>query len=755
MKRFLSVLTILLLIGFHASAQLRIYTPTMKAPENGEIGQMPNALLDWDAVTGQGTEILYEVQLAQEEDFSDAVTFPQTNVTALRTSELFFSETYFWRVRATDGIATSEWSEPWSFSIVQTVTITDPANASTQNPDPLLEWDEITGITHYEIQVDTAYSWRLESSGQTEDLTDIYEIDETIAWAVGVNGTLLKKDGSSWTAFTSPVDVDLLDVFFTSPDNGWVSGEDGTLLQFDGTNWSEITSGSTEDLNGLFFLSATEGYAVGNGGTMLEYDGSTWSSVDVGLTADLFAVHGIDGNNIVVAGAGANIALFDGSSWTTYSAGNRDILGIWMNAADQIWGSAKSGRIYGFDGNEWVEQTVGNRDLRDVYFLDNETGFMVGRNGTLLAYDGVIWQQMASGTGVDLSGMHLYNENSGYLVGNDGVVISYQGDGFNSDYLKDFTVSSDELEFKLANLLFGKSHYFRMRAAHDLSTSDWSGAGAFTVIAYPNLKTPANNASNTQLDLFLTWDEITGIVKYNVQVANNEAFENPLLFETSEPEYEINNLLFGTDYYWRANARHAGGVSEWSPAFKFTTLNSVTLTAPANNATDISRLPRFQWTEILGVEKYMIALDKSADFTDPELELSETNMFQHVYLLDPEETYFWRVKAIQGLDSTNWSNAWSFVTTGETAVEEQAVSDFRLYPNPATDQFQIYFDAGTSRNAKLEVYNLIGSKVYEVSFETRLGKNNELINIPALKSGMYFVKLQLNNQGYTQRLIIE
>ncbi len=189
MKRFLSVLTILLLIGFHASAQLRIYTPTLKAPENGAVDQMPNALLDWDAVTGQGTEILYEVQLAMAEDFSDAVTFPTSMVTALETSELMFSQTYFWRVRATDGITTSEWSAPWSFTVVQTVTIDGPANASVQDPDPLLEWEEITGITQYEIQVDTAYSWRVEGSGQTEILNDIFVIDETTAYAVGEGGT--------------------------------------------------------------------------------------------------------------------------------------------------------------------------------------------------------------------------------------------------------------------------------------------------------------------------------------------------------------------------------------------------------------------------------------------------------------------------------------------------------------------------------------------------------------------------------------
>lgn len=743
------------MIGFHASAQLRIYTPTMKAPANGAVGQMPNALLNWNAVTGQGTEILYEVQLAMLEDFSDAVTFPQTMVTALETSELSFSQTYFWRVRATDGITTSEWSSPWSFTVVKTVNITKPSNASVENPDPLLEWTKITGITQYEIQVDTAYSWRVEGSGQTKNLNDVFIVDETTAYAVGAAGTLLKKDSTSWTGMTSPVSVDLFDVFFTSADNGWVCGAGGALLHYDGTSWNEVASGVDKDLNGLFFLSATEGYAVGNAGNAIKYDGSTWSSIDVGLTTDLNAMHGLDANNLVIVGAGAKSTIFNGTSWTTYSSGNRDMFGVWMNAPDDIWASAKTGRLYGFDGTTWTEQTVGNKDLRDVFFLDSETGYMVGRSGTLIAYDGEAWTPMASGTGVDLSGINLLNAEKGYLVGNDGVVISYQGDGFNSPYLKSYSVSGDSLKFRLSNLAFGKAHYFRMRANHAQSTSDWSSANAFTVISRPELSTPANNSSGTQLDLILTWKKLTGIVRYTIQLSTNEDFTDPLFFETNVEEYEVNNLTFGTKYYWRVNARHAGGTSDWSSAFNFTTLDCVTLTAPANNATDITRLPRYEWAEILGVEKYMIEVDKSPTFTNPDVKISESNMYQQLFLLDKEVTYYWRVRAIQGLDTTTWCSAWSFVTKGETSIGEQNGNEFKIYPNPATDQFQVYFEAGISRNATLEVYNMIGNKVHQETLATRPGQNSEVIDISGIKAGMYFIKLQMNDKAYTKRLVIE
>ncbi|MDN5348723.1 MAG: hypothetical protein PWQ54_119 [Bacteroidales bacterium] len=755
MKRFLSITIIVLLFGFQLSAQERIYTPEMKAPANGAVGQMPNALLDWNAVAGQGTVVTYEVQLSEDETFTNPISFPQTNVTAYEMSELGFNETYFWRVRASDGISTSDWSDPWSFTIVKTVTLTAPGNASVQNPDALLKWNALTGITGYDIEVDTAYRWRVESSGQDNDLFDVYEIDETTAWAVGASGTIVKRENGVWTSFESPVTADLLDIYFTSATSGWICGVDGILLNFDGTNWNEAVSGTTEDLNGLFFVSENDGYVVGNSGTALHFDGSNWNPIDVGLTGNLYAVHGIDSENIVVSGASATSSIFDGTSWTDYSAGSRDILGVWMLAPDNIWAGAKNGRIYRFDGVVWTEQTVGNRDWRDVYFLDAETGYIIGRNGSLASFDGIGWELSASGTGSDLSGMHLYDENSGYLVGNDGIVISYQGDGFNSDYLKSYAVGSDIVEFRLNNLIFGKNHYFRMRAKHATSISEWSSAGSFSVIAYPNLKTPSNNATNIILDPTLTWDAISGVARYSLQVSMDEDFTNPLLFETNETSYTISGLMFGQDYYWRTNARHAGGVSEWSAAFKFTTFTTVTLTAPANNATDVTRLPRLTWTEIHGAEKYLVALDHTPDFTNGEHEYVEENFWQHVFMLDPLETYYWRVKAIQGLDTTAWSETWSFTTANETSIDEQLQQPFTLYPNPANDYFQLKTEAITVPQARLEIYNIIGTKVF--AQEVTFGADQQMVTIQIdnFKSGLYFVKLINGNSAFTQRLIIE
>src|SRR3989339_752870 len=100
MKKIYSVLGFLMLMSLALSAQTKIYAPTLKAPENGKINQMPDVVLDWQAVTGITLDITYEAQLASNIDFNDAVTFPRTDLTSVQTTDLIFGRQYFWRVRA-------------------------------------------------------------------------------------------------------------------------------------------------------------------------------------------------------------------------------------------------------------------------------------------------------------------------------------------------------------------------------------------------------------------------------------------------------------------------------------------------------------------------------------------------------------------------------------------------------------------------------------------------------------------------------
>lgn len=755
MKNFYLTLASIFMVSLFATAQTKIYTPALRAPANNASGQVPDVTLDWDAVTGQGETITYTLQLAQAADFSDATTFGPTILTAIKMAELKFDEIYFWRVKATDGTLTSDWSTPFSFRVVPSVTITSPNNQSVQNPDPLVKWTELTGVTHYDLQIDTAYSWAAEISGSTVQLNDVFEVDENTAWAVGNTGTILKRTVAGWETIPAVNNNNLNDVFFLDNNNGWAVGAAGTILYYNGTEWTAQTSGSTAVLNGVFFTSPANGYAIGNGGAALKFNGTEWTSISTGITVDIYAIHGLDENHVWVAGKSGNVSFFNGSSWSNSVIVNRDMLGIWALAADRVYTSAKAGRVYYFDGSVWTEQTTGStRDLNDICFIDESRGYAVGAQGTLVFFNGSIWGTIASGTTQNLFGINFSSESSGYFVGNGGVIVAYQGDGFNSPYLKNFSLTAPIAEFKFSNLLFGRNHYFRMRARHASSTSDWSSARSFSVVSSPTLSKPANNATNIALDTLAEWASLTGVVRYTIQLSTDQNFNDPFTFETGANSYRFQGLAYGQDYYWRVNTRHAAGVSNWSEVFKFTTSNNVTLVAPANNATEVPRLPKYDWNHIRGTEKYLLQVAKTSNFAEASEYTPTTNFYQTQFLLDPNQAYFWRVKGIQGLDSTNWSETRTFTTTSETSIQDQSLRDFSVHPNPGKGLITLNLPKHV-QSLEVEVFTLIGEKVY-VSGTLSPGLEKAVkLDLRELGRGIYLIRVFDGSENLTRKLIIE
>jgi hypothetical protein len=163
MKR--SLLSILFLIlATMLFAQERVYTPTLKSPENNGLNQMPDVTISWYAIAGS-TNLQYQVQLDTTMLFNSPLKVDTTQllITGYTTHELLFGQNYYWRVRAIDGL-TSGWSEIWKFTVFNTVELFKPdPNAVDQDPNVSVVWlntitsskKPITGITHYDYQIDS------------------------------------------------------------------------------------------------------------------------------------------------------------------------------------------------------------------------------------------------------------------------------------------------------------------------------------------------------------------------------------------------------------------------------------------------------------------------------------------------------------------------------------------------------------------------------------------------------------------------
>jgi hypothetical protein len=76
-----------------------------------------------------------------------------------------------------------------------------------------------------------------------------------------------------------------------------------------------------------------------------------------------------------------------------------------------------------------------------------------------------------------------------------------------------------------------------------------------------------------------------------------------------------------------------------------------------------------------------------------------------------------------------------------------------VVPVPSRDRVEIAYVSGNEGTMKVEVYSLIGQKVYSGSFETNVGENIREINISGLKPGVYLLNMEQNGEKLQTRIV--
>lgn len=717
MKRiFITTLFISLIGLLNLTAQERIYTPELSLPANGAVNQMPDVVLDWEAVTGGNTGIiLYDIQLDTDPAFPNPVNFQTELLSAYKTSSLLFGQTYYWHVRAVDGNDVSGWSETRSFRVIRRVVLDKPDDASLESSEVKFKWIQITGISQYELQLDTSYYWNAVNSGQSGIFYGVAVVDDTHAWVVGANGVILYFNGTSWVEQESNLSTDLYSVHFIDANNGWAVGKGGKIVYFNGTSWSEQTSGTSNDLNGVQMLDASNGWAVGKSGVILYYNGSSWAT-QYTATKDMTKLSVLDASHVWAVGKAGMAVFYNGSSWSVQTTGTtKDINDVGFSSADHGWAVGKAGLLLEFNSGTWsiLSHNLTTKDMFGVFFTSPTNAWAVGKTGTVLQYDGIEWFNQTAGTNNTLNGVALAG-TVGFMVGEAGALISYNSNAFNSPFAESYTIPSAELSTTIINLPFGIRLFWRMRAMHAVATSDWSGARSFDVQATVVLKNPTTGSTNQNLDVLLKWEKYSDLVTYDVEIDDDPAFGTPVFLSTSEISINAEQLKFGTEYHWRARALQVGGASEWSEPWTFTTANTITLLTPANGAIDVSLSPPLTWTPITGILNYEVQLNDNNNFTTPMISTiipaAESSYFVPV-VLDYNADYFWRVRAVNGLDTSGWSNVWSFTTKPIVGIDEPGLGGkLSVYPNPAENTIYVQLLEKQNISFQLSITDLVGKR---------------------------------------------
>ena len=758
MKKIYLLVIALIWSSTFINAQTKVYPPELFAPENGAVDQMPNVVLDWKAVTGESMEILYEVELSVDSVFTDPQTFPLTEVTALTVNELMFGDKYFWRVRAHDGDNVSDWSEVWSFTVIDNVNINEPTDGIEVSPQVTIGWDQIDGATSYQILVDTVFVWQRISTPFSNNIRDLVVTDATHFVGVGDDGKLFYYNDGVWGEDDLGTTKDLygIVVYTASTPMAWVVGKSGTLIKFDGSSWSSVDLGTTKDLNDISFDSENDGWIVGKSGVVFHYDGSTWTQVDIGTSKDLYAVWALAANDVWAAGKSGTFAHYNGTEWTVDTPGSKDYQDLWFNSADDGWAVAKSGRYAHWDGTSWTENNIGvSKVLYGVAFNGPDEGYIVGQSGKLFKYVNGEWKNISSGTNEDIYTIK-FNNGAGFFGGKNGGLYQYRGSGFDSPYATIYNVSGDETSYDLHNLFFGKTYYFKMRAAHSKDTTKWSAVRSFRVQASPVLESPSDGATDIPLEVDLDWDDFEGVLKYNVAIADNPEFNNAFVYPTNNSAFTVTGLTFGKDYYWRVNAQHGSATSEWSEAWKFTTVNTVELVSPENGATEVDPCPMLKWNTIPGAQSYEVWLDSIQNFENALIRVESSDHVQCQSSLEKGKKYYWRVRAIYALDTSDFSPVWNFTTKEPEGIEEDYLNkSLTVYPNPSHGAFNLSFSFVKYEEVEITVTDVLGKVVYKDNFSGRQGENKVSVNLHNAASGIYYLNITGDNFKITRKITVK
>ncbi len=83
-------------------------------------------------------------------------------------------------------------------------------------------------------------------------------------------------------------------------------------------------------------------------------------------------------------------------------------------------------------------------------------------------------------------------------------------------------------------------------------------------------------------------------------------------------------------------------------------------------------------------------------------------------------------------------------------------NNFFVYPNPSTGEFALKMDGlKDDENAKIQIYNITGSLVYEIKADLYNGSLNKDIKLNNETNGLYFVKVSLKNSVIAKKIIIK
>ena len=675
--------------------------PTLSSPTNGSTLTTVKPTAYYNTISGATG---YLMQWSEDPNFATYEEYSlSSSNNGLTLTRLKFGTTYYWRVCAinNNSSATSAWSEVWSFTTTDGVpTLSTPTDGSTLTTvQPTLYYNTVSGAGGYLMQWSknpdfaTYEEYSLNSSNNGLTLTRL-EFGTTYYWRVcAINNN--SSDISAWSdvwSFTTANGVPTL----VSPADGYVYPSTvKPLLRL------EAVTGASYY---LFHWSEDPTFATYSSYTMSSsYTGLNVNGLKFGTTY-YWRVFSIT-SNYADTSASSAVWSFTTTDAPTITAPNDGTILTNSISPNIQWTEMVGATKYIYQCDTSASF---NSPVKRTYTVSYSSG---GSNPLNLRFGATYYLRMRA-TNTDESDTSawsavrtfitsdapvLNSPSNGYVysssvnptlkcetIRNIGKYI-YQWDttsNFNSPLCRSTVQTSTSVT--VGPLKLGTTYYWRMCATNynDSDTSSWSAVWSFTTGgSIPTLASPSNGSTAVRLRPTLDWNAVSSCDYYDYECDTTPQFNSPELqsgaIAAGTSEIRLNQLRYGTTYYWRVRIRLNSDTSSWSTVWSFTTAGTIALTSPANGTTLYRYLhPTLDWDFINDGDYYEYQYDLSPDFDSPELVSGLVAVgTSEVDLTAPMRfgtTYYWRVREYTSIDTTPWSATWSFTTPGEIALVSPA-----------------------------------------------------------------------------------
>lgn len=303
---------------------------------------------------------------------------------------------------------------------------------------------------------------------------------------------------------------------------------------------------------------------------------------------------------------------------------------------------------------------------------------------------------------------------------------------------------------------------------------------------------PATSVTNVPEDALVAWNSSTSYfqITYHIQIATDSLKNADGTYESqsvvvdtvvADTSLQLSRPLNpDTTYYWHVSAVNAGGSSSFTPTRSFKTGGAVSFPAtpatisPSSLATGVTLNALFSWQPSQYAQDYQLQVASnyqvytagdSVGMFLPQNVLFDTivtdTSVRFAVELDSNMTYFWHVRAVNGLGPGQFSTTWKFSTGTElTSIEERtgvprAFALSQNYPNPFNPTTIISYSVPTASMVTLEVYDALGRRVGTlVDSEKNPGRYSVEFNGADLASGVYFITMRAGSYMNTCKMMM-